>query len=388
MSETTSGISFELPESQKMLQKMVREFAEQEIKPHVMKFDESQEFPLDIVRKMGEHGFLGAMIPIEYGGAGLTSLDFAIIMEELARIDPSVALVLAAHHGLCLSHLWGFSNEEQKRKFVPDLASGKKIGAWGLTEPFSGSDAGGMKTTAVRDGDFYILNGVKTFITNASYASTFVVMSMGTDSNGKKSHTAFIVEKGMPGFSIGKKENKLGFRASDTAQLILEDVRVPAANRLGEEGDGFKQALVTLDGGRIGIAALSVGIAQACLEASIRYAKERHQFGKTIGDFQAIQWKLADMQVETDAARLLTHRAAMLKMEGKKHSKEASIAKYFASETCCRAANEAVQIHGGYGYVKEFPVEKLYRDAKLMTIGEGTSEVQKMVIAKCIFSEN
>jgi len=245
-----------------------------------------------------------------------------------------------------------------------------------------------MKTTAVRDGDFYILNGVKTFITNASYAETFVIMTMGTDANGKKKHTAIIVEKNTPGFSIGRKENKLGFRASDTAQLILENVRVPVANRLGEEGDGFKQALVTLDGGRIGIAALSVGIAQACLEASIKYAKERSQFGKMLGDFQAIQWKLADMQVETDAARLLTHRAATMKMDGKNVNKEAAIAKYFASETCCRAANEAVQIYGGYGFTKEFPVEKFYLDAKLMTIGEGTSEVQKMVIAKCIFNEN
>jgi alkylation response protein AidB-like acyl-CoA dehydrogenase len=386
MSNTTP-LNFELTESQRMIQQMARDFAEKEIKPHVLKFDEAQEFPLDIVKKMGEMGFLGAMIPTEFGGAGLSALDFVIIMEELARVDPSVALTLAAHHGLCLSHLYTFANEEQRKKYVPDLASGKKIGAWGLTEPSSGSDAGGMKTTFVRDGDFYILNGSKNFITNASYADTFVIMSMNVDEKGKKKHTAFILEKNTPGFSIGRKENKLGFRASDTAQLIFENVRIPIANRLGNEGDGFKQALVTLDGGRIGIAALSVGITQACLEASIKYAKERTQFGKMLGDFQAIQWKIADMQVETDASRLLTYRSAFLKMEGKNYGKEASIAKYFASETCCRAANEAVQIHGGYGFTKEFPVEKFYRDAKLMTIGEGTSEVQKMVIAKSIFTE-
>ncbi|MBM4167155.1 MAG: acyl-CoA dehydrogenase [Ignavibacteria bacterium] len=385
MSNTTQ-LHFELTESQRMIQQTAREFAEKEIKPNVMKWDEAQEFPLDIVYKMGELGFMGAMIPAKYGGAELSMLDFALIIEELARIDPSVALISAAHHSLCLSHLYTFANEEQRKKYVPDLASGKKIGAWGLTEPSSGSDAGGMKTTFTRDGDFYILNGSKNFITNASYAETFVIMTMGTDASGKKKHTAVIVEKNTPGFSIGRKENKLGFRASDTAQLILENVRVPVTNRLGEEGDGFKQALVTLDGGRIGIAALSVGIAQACLEASIKYAKERSQFGKMLGDFQAIQWKLADMQVETDAARLLTYRAAMMKMDGKNVNKEAAIAKYFASETCCRAANEAVQIHGGYGFLKDFPVEKFYRDAKLMTIGEGTSEVQKMVIAKNIFA--
>ncbi|MBS4029501.1 MAG: acyl-CoA dehydrogenase family protein [Ignavibacteriales bacterium] len=384
MANNTS-INFELTEDQRMLQQMAREFSEKEIKPHVLKFDEAQEFPFDIVNKMGEMGFLGAMIPTEYGGAGLSVIDFVLIMEELAKVDPSVALTLAAHHGLCLSHLYTFANEEQRKKYVPDLATGKKIGAWGLTEPSSGSDAGGMKTTVIRDGDFYVLNGSKNFITNASYASTFVIMSMNVDDKGKKKHTAFIVEKDMPGFSIGRKENKLGFRASDTAQLIFENVRVPSANRLGNEGDGFHQALATLDGGRIGIAALSVGIAQGCLDASIKYAKERSQFGKTLGDFQAVQWKLADMQVETDASRLLTFRAAMMKMEGKNVNKEAAIAKYFASETCCRAANEAVQIHGGYGFTKDFPVEKFYRDAKLMTIGEGTSEVQKMVIAKNIF---
>ena len=384
---TATSITFELTESQRMLQQMARDFSEKEIKPNVLKFDETQEFPLDIVKKMGEMGFLGAMMPSNYGGAGLSVLDFVIIMEELARVDPSVALILAAHHGLCLSHLYAFGNEDQRRKYVPDLASGKKIGAWGLTEPSSGSDAGGMKTTFIRDGSDYILNGSKNFITNASYADTFVIMSMEINASGKKSHTAFIVERGMKGFSIGRKENKLGFRASDTAQLLFDNVRIPATHRLGSEGDGFKQALATLDGGRIGIAALSVGIAQACLEASIKYAKERSQFGRALGEFQAIQWKIADMTVETEAARLLTYRAAALRLEGKEFGKEASIAKYFASETCCRAANEAVQIHGGYGFTKDFPVEKFYRDAKLMTIGEGTSEVQKMVIAKSIFSD-
>ncbi len=365
-----------------LVQQLARDFAEKELRPSVMKYDESQEFPFESIAKASELGFLGAMIPEEYGGAGLSPLEFIALVEEVARVDPSVALSLCAHNGLCVSHIYQFGDETQKRKLLPDLCSGKKLGGWGLTESSSGSDAGGMKTVAVRDGNEWILRGSKTFITHGSVGSTFVVMAVTGQGKPKPAISAFVVEKGAPGFSAGKKENKLGMRSSDTSTLLLDDVRVPTSNLLGREGEGFKQALRVLDGGRIGIAALAVGLAQGALDASIRYAKERRQFGKSLAEFQGTQWKLADMATEISAARLLTRHAAFLRMQGADINMAAAQAKYFAGEVAVRAAGEAVQIHGGYGFIKDFPMEKLYRDAKLLTIGEGTSEVQKMVIAK------
>ena len=382
--QVETGIDFTPTEGMKMVQELAHDFAEREIKPHVMKYDESQEFPLEIIRRLGELGFMGVTFPEKYGGANFTYLDFVTIIEEISKYDPSIGLSLSAHNGLCTNHIYTFGSEEQREKYLPDLCSGRKIGAWALTEPSSGSDAGGMRTTAVREGDFYVLNGSKTFTTHGSVGGTIVVMALTDKSKGKNGISAFILERSIQGVSVGKKENKLGMRASDTATLIFDNVRVPRENLIGEEGMGFKQALQILDGGRIGIAALSVGIAQACLEHSLRYAKQRHQFGKSIAEFQAIQWKLTDMATDIEAARLLTWRAAWKKQQGRDVNLFAAEAKYFASEIAVKAANEAVQIHGGYGFIKEFPVEKLYRDVKLMTIGEGTSEVQKMVIARSI----
>lgn len=376
-------LSFDLSEEMKMLRRTAREFADAEVRPKVLEYDEAQKFPEELVARMGELGFLGAVVSEELGGAGMTAREFVVIMEELGRVDPSVALTLAAHSGLCLEHILQFATDAQKKKYVPDLASGAKIGSWCLTEPGSGSDAGGMLTTAEKKGSDYVLSGTKNFITNGSYASTFVVMAKTDPSRGKAGISAFIVEKEM-GIRVGKKENKLGFRASDTVQLVFENVKVPAANLLGQEGDGLKQALAVLDSGRVGVAALAVGLAQGALDASLKYAKERKAFGKTLGEFQGIQFKLADMATEIEAARLLTFRAADDKALGRPLTLSAAYAKYFASEVAQRAATEAVQIHGGYGYIKEFPVEKYYRDAKLLTIGEGTSEVQRMVIAKNI----
>ena len=378
----TAGLSFELSDSQKAVQELVRNFAENEMRPVVLQYDESQEFPHEIVRKLADLGFLGITWPEELGGAGLTELDATIIIEELAKVDPSVALTVASHNSLCTGHIMLHGSEEQKKKYVPDLASGRKLGAWALTESGSGSDSGGMKTSAVRDGQGWILNGSKTFITQGSVGSTYVVMALTDREKGKASISAFIVEKEAKGFTIGKKENKLGMRCSDTATLVFDGVRVPGENLIGKVGDGFRQALKVLDGGRIGIAALSVGIAQGALDASLKYSKERFQFGKPLSEFQAVQWKLADMVTEIEAARALTRKAAWMKMNGRDINLAAAQAKYFSSEAAVRAANEAVQIHGGYGFIKEFPVEKLYRDVKLMTIGEGTSEVQKMVIAR------
>jgi len=379
---TEAAMNFQLTDEMKMLQQSAREFAEKEIRPHVMKLDEAQEFPMEIFKKMAELGFLGATVPVELGGAGLTALEFIIIMEEISRIDPSVGLTLAAHSGLCLEHISQFGNDAQKKKYIPDLATGAKIGSWCLTEPEAGSDASGTKTMAVRKGDSYIINGAKTFITNGSYADTFVVMTKTDQSKGKSGISAIIVERAMGGISVGKKENKLGMRASDTVQLIFDNVKVPVENLLGVEGEGFKQALSVLDSGRVGIAALSVGLAQGAMDASVKYAKERKTFGKLLAEHQAIQFKLATMSVEITASRLLTQRAAAAKVSGKNLNLVAATAKLFASEVAERTASEAVQIHGGYGFIKEFPVEKFYRDVKLLTIGEGTSEVQKMVIAK------
>lgn len=379
-------MDFQITDSMRAVQDVARTFAENEIRPLVMKYDESQEFPVDLIRKLGGLGFMGMTWPTELGGAGLSDLEMTVVIEELARVDPSVALTVASHNSLCSGHLVMFGSEEQKRRYVPDLAAGRALGAWALTEPGSGSDSGGMRTTAMREGDGWVLNGSKTFITQGSVASTYVVMAVSDPALGKKGISAFILEKGMEGFHVGKKESKLGVRASDTATLMFDHVRVPAANLIGAPGEGFRQALRVLDGGRIGIAALSVGIAQGALDASLAYAKERRQFNRPIADFQAIQWKLADMATEIAAARLLTHRAADLKRRGEPYAIAASEAKLFASEAAVRATGEAVQIHGGYGFTKDYPVEKLYRDVKLMTIGEGTSEIQRMVIARSLLN--
>jgi alkylation response protein AidB-like acyl-CoA dehydrogenase len=381
------AMEFRPTEGQVAVAKAAREFAENEMRPVVMKHDESQEFPFEIVRKLGELGFMGMTWPEELGGAGLGDLEAAMVIEELARVDPSVALTVASHNSLCTGHIMLFGNDAQKEKYVPDLASGRKLGAWGLTEPGSGSDSGGMRTTARPEGDGWVLNGSKTFITQGSVGGTYVVMAVTGPGEGKKGISAFIVPRGLRGFTIGKKENKLGMRSSDTATLLFDEVALPGENLLGSAGAGFRQALTVLDGGRIGIAALSVGIAQGAMDASIAYAKGRHQFGRALAEFQAIQWKIAGMATEINAARLMTHRAAWLKSRGEPFSLAASQAKYFASEAAVRAANEAVQIHGGYGFIKEYPVEKFYRDVKLMTIGEGTSEVQKMIIARHVLQD-
>ena len=377
-----TGMNLHLTEGQRAIQDLVRDFAEHEMRPVVMNYDELQEFPFPIIEKLGELGFMGMTWPEEFGGAGLSDLDATIVIEELARVDPSVALIVASHNSLCTGHIMLHGSEKQKRKYVPDLASGTKLGAWGLTEPGSGSDSGGMQSLATAEGKDWVLTGSKTFITQGSVASTYVLLALTDREKGKASISAFILEKGMEGFSVGKKENKLGMRCSDTATLIFDHVRIPGENLIGNIGEGFKQALRVLDGGRIGIAALSVGIAQGALEASTRYAKERVQFSRPIAEFQAIEWKLADMATEIIAARFLTRHAAWLKMQGQPYTLAAAQAKYFASEAAVRATNEAVQIHGGYGFTKDYPVEKLYRDVKLMTIGEGTSEIQKIVIAR------
>ena len=375
-------MDFTLNESQIAAQKVAREFAEREMRPVVMRYDETQEFPHELISKLGELGFMGMTWPEELGGAGMSELEAIVIIEELARVDPSIALTVASHNSLCSGHIMLHASEEQKKRFMPGLASGRVLGAWGLTEPGSGSDSGAMRSTARRDGPDWILNGSKTFITQGSVAGTYVILAVTEPGQGKRGISGFILDRGMPGFTIGKKENKLGLRSSDTATLLFENVRIPGDRLIGKEGEGFRQALAVLDGGRIGIAALSVGIAQGALDASLKYAVERTQFSRPIAEYQAIQWKLADMATEIAAARALTQRAAWLKASGLQHGLAASQAKYYASEAAVRATNEAVQIHGGYGFIKDFPVEKLYRDVKLMTIGEGTSEVQKMIIAR------
>lgn len=380
--ENEQAVDFRLTDEMKMLRQSVRDFAVAEILPRVMALDEAQEFPAAIVKKMGELGYLGVTIPPELGGAGLSPIHFVLVMEEISRVDPSMGLTLAAHSGLCLQHISIFGNEEQKKRYVPGLATGESIGSWCLTEPGSGSDASGMKTFARRDGDSYVLSGSKIFITNGTYASTYVVMAKTDIAKGTKGISAFIVERSMKGVGAGKKENKLGMRASDTVAIVFDEVRVPKENLLGVEGEGFKQALVVLDSGRIGIAALSVGLAQGALDAAVKYAKERLAFGKPIAEFQGIQFKLADMATGVQAARLLTYRAAMAKQSGEPINQIAAQAKLYASEVAQRVATESVQIHGGYGFIKDFPVEKFYRDVKLLTIGEGTSEVQKLVISK------
>ena len=375
-------MDFQLTQTELEVQKLARDFARSRIAPVVMKYDESQEFPMDIIRELGDMGFMGITFPEQYGGANFPTMIYAIVVSEISAVDPSVGLTVAAHNGLCTNHIYLFANEELKKKYLPDLTTGKKVGAWGLTENVSGSDAGAMKTTAEKKDGYYYLNGSKAFITHGGVGETAVVMAVTDKDKGTKGISAFILEKGFEGFKVGKKENKLGMRSSDTCELIFENCKIPAENLIGNEGDGFKQAMTILDGGRVSIAALSVGIAQGALEHSIKYAKQRKQFGKALAEFQAIQFKLADMATELEAARLLTYRSAKMKDEGKDYKFAASMAKYFASEIATKATNEAVQIHGGYGFIKEFPVEKLFRDVKLTTIGEGTSEVQKMVMAR------
>ena len=375
-------MDFSLTEEQRLLKKTVREFAEAEIGPHAREWDEKQEFPREVFTKLGELGLMGVVWPAEYGGSGMSTLDYAIVMEELSRVDAGVALSVAAHNSLSSGHIFLAGSEEQKKKYLAPLARGEKVGCWGLTENSAGSDAGGTKTTAVRDGAHWVLNGSKTFITNGRVADTAVVMAVTDRAKGNKGISAFILERGMKGFRSGKKEDKLGVRSSDTSELVFEDCRVPAENLLGKEGAGFVDTLKILDRGRIGIAAFSIGIAQAALEASMTYSQGRRQFGHPIADFQAIQFKIADMATKVSAARLLAWHAASLRDAGQEHKVESSMAKLFASEAAVEIALDAVQIHGGYGYLKEYPVERYLRDSKLGTIGEGTSEVQRLVIAR------
>ena len=379
-------MDFRPTEEQQLLRRSVREFAETEMRPHVREWDERQHFPAELMPKLASLGLLGIQFPEHYGGAGLSAIDYCICIEELARVDPAVALSVAAHNGLCSAHIFLFGNEQQKQKYLPPLTRGQKIGAWGLTESSSGSDAAGMRTTATRAGDCWVLNGSKTFTTHGRVGDTMVVMAVTDRAAGTKGISAFIVEKGTPGLSPGKKEDKLGMRASDTSEMLFESCRIPGDQLLGAEGAGFVNTMQVLDAGRIGIAALSVGLAQGAYEAALAYAKVRKSFGKTISTFQAIQWKLADAATRIEAARLLTYRAAYLKDRGGRTSLESSMAKLYASETAVRVAEDCVQIHGGYGFVKDYPAEKYFRDVKLTTIGEGTSEIQRLVIARQLLS--
>jgi len=380
-------LDFRLSEEQEIVRRTVREFAERVIGPRVRELDEKQEFPLDIMKQLGEMGFLGVLIPPEYGGAGMSTHDYALIIEELSRVDGSIGLSVAAHNSLCTGHIFLTGSEEQKRKYIPALASGKHIGAWSLTEPTAGSDAGGTRTTAVKNGTGWVLNGSKTFTTHGGVGDVCVVFAVTDPTQKKKGISAFILERGMKGFRAGKKEDKLGCRASDTSEVIMEDCHVPADAVLGAPGHGFIDAMKVLDGGRISIAALAVGMAQGAFDASLKYARQREQFQQPISSFQSIQWYLADMATRIEAARLLTWRAAMLKDAGAPYSKEAAMAKLHAGETSVWVADRAVQIHGGYGFIKDFPVEKFYRDVKICTIGEGTSEIQRLVIARHLLGE-
>jgi alkylation response protein AidB-like acyl-CoA dehydrogenase len=382
MDKVDSLYPFVLTEDQESLRKEIRQFAAREIAPHVMEWDEVSQFPAAVVKKLGEMGLMGVIFPPEYGGAGMGYVDYVLAIEELSAVDGSVGIIVAAHNSLGTNHIFLAGNDAQKKKYVTKLASGEWLGAWALTEPGSGSDAGGARTTAVRKGDKYVLNGNKTFITNGSYADTAVVIAVTDKSKGTHGLSAFVVEKGTKGFRPGKKENKMGLRASDTSELIFEDCEIPAENLLGIEGEGFIDAMRVLDGGRISIAALALGIARGALDAATKYVKERRQFGKAIAEFQGIQWKLADMATELDAARLLTQRAAVLKDAGRTVTRESAMAKLFASEVAVRICDESVQLFGGYGFIKDYPAEKYYRDVKLCTIGEGTSEIQRMVIAR------
>ena len=375
-------MQFETTPEQIQLRKTVRDFAEAEIGPHVLEWDEEQIFPLETIKHLGRLGYLGAIFPEELGGGGLGYIDYAIIIEELARVDPSVGLILAAHISLCTNHIYLAGSDEQRAKYIPKLASGEFIGSWALTEPESGSDAGSMRTKAVKQGQCWVLDGSKTFITNAQYADVVVTMAITDRAASQHGVSAFLVEKNVPGFRVGKKENKLGMRASATGELVFDNCRLPESQLLGKAGEGFVDSLRILDGGRISIAALAVGTAQGAYEAALKYSMQRKQFGRPISEFQSIQNKLADMATEIDAARLLTYRAGWMKDQGQRVTKESAMAKLFASEVAVRVTNEAVQVHGGYGFLKDYPVEKFYRDVKLCTIGEGTSEIQRLVIAR------
>lgn len=379
-----NNVRFEETENQTMIAEMVRSFGAKEIKPNMMVWDETQEFPVELFRKLGEQGLMGMLIPEEYGGAGLGYLEYITAIVELSRIDGSIGLSMAAHNSLCTNHIFQFATDEQKRRYLPKLASGEWIGAWGLTEPNTGSDAGNMRCVAKRDGDHYVINGTKTFITHAISGQVAVVIVRTGEVGDSHGMSAFIVEKGTPGFSSGKKQNKLGMRASETAELIFDDCRIHQSQLIGREGEGFIQAMKILDGGRISIAALSLGIGLGAFDCALQYSKERHQFNKPIASFQGIAFKLAEMATKLEAARLLTFRAGDLKNGGIDVNRESAMAKLYASEVAVDVANEAVQIFGGYGYTKDYPAEKYYRDAKLCTIGEGTSEIQKLVISRSL----
>ncbi|OCB74154.1 acyl-CoA dehydrogenase family protein [Flavobacterium glycines] len=378
---------FDYSETQNMIAQSIRDFAEKNIRPYIMEWDEAQIFPVPLFKQLGDMGFMGILVPEEFGGAGLGYHEYITIVEEISKVDPSIGLSVAAHNSLCTNHILTFGNEEQKKKWIPKLASGEHIGAWGLTEHNTGSDAAGMNTTAKRDGDFWIVNGAKNFITHAISGDIAVVIVRTGEKGDSRGMTAFVFEKGTLGFTSGKKENKLGMRASETAELIFDNCRIPDANRLGEVGEGFIQAMKILDGGRISIGALSLGVAKGAYEAALKYSKERHQFGKPISEFQGVSFKLVDMATEIEASELLLHKAAFLKEQHRPVTTAGAMAKMYASEVCVKVANEAVQIHGGYGFTKDFPVEKFYRDAKLCTIGEGTTEIQKVVISRNLLKD-
>ncbi len=380
-------MNFDYNETQAMIAQSIRDFAEQNIRPHIMEWDEAQIFPVDLFKKLGEMGFMGVLVPEELGGSGLGYHEYITIVEEISKVDSSIGLSVAAHNSLCTNHILTFGNDEQKKRWIPKLATAEWIGAWGLTEHNTGSDAGGMNTTAVKDGDHWVINGAKNFITHAISGDVAVVIVRTGEKGDSRGMTAFVIEKGTPGFSSGRKENKLGMRASETAELIFDNCRVSDGNRLGEVGEGFIQAMKILDGGRISIGALSLGIAKGAYEAALKYSKERHQFGKPISSFQAIAFKLADMATEIEASELLLHKAAYLKNNHKPMTKLGAMAKMYASEVCVKVSSEAIQIHGGYGYTKDFPVEKFYRDSKLCTIGEGTTEIQKLVISRDVLKD-
>ncbi|MCB9232595.1 MAG: acyl-CoA dehydrogenase family protein [Bacteroidia bacterium] len=380
-------MNFEYNENQKMIADMIRKFGEEKIRPNIMKWDEAQEFPVDLMHEMGELGLLGVFVPEKYGGSGFGYFEYVTVIDEIAQIDPSIGLSVAAHNSLCTGHIYYHGSEEQKQKYLPKLAKGQWIGAWGLTEPNTGSDAGNMKTVAVRDGDHWVINGAKNFITHGKSGDVAVVMARTGEPGLSGNATAFILEKGTPGFRAGKKEDKLGMRASETTELIFEDVRIPDSQRIGEVGTGFRQAMQVLDGGRISIAALSLGTAKGAMNAAIKYSKEREQFGQPISQYQAISFMLADMATEIEAAELLIYKAADMKNRKVPMTKESAICKYYASEVAVKACNNAVQIFGGYGFIKDFPVEKFYRDVKLCTIGEGTSQIQQLVISRRLLNE-
>lgn len=382
--DMNTAMNFDYSETQQMVKSSAMEFAEQYIRPHIMEWDEEQVFPVELFKKAGEFGFMGVLVPEQYGGSGLGYHEYIAVIEEISRVDPSIGLSVAAHNSLCTNHILEFGNEEQKQKWLPGLATGEWIGAWGLTEHNTGSDAGGMSTTAVKEGEEWVLNGAKNFITHGKSGDVAVVIVRTGEKGDSKGMTAFVVERGTAGFNSGKKEDKLGMRASETAELVFDNCRIPDANRLGNVGEGFIQSMKVLDGGRISIGALSLGIAKGAYEAALKYSKERKQFGKAICEFQGVSFKLADMATEIELSELLLHKAAFGKNAGRDITKISAMAKMYASEACVKIANEAVQIHGGYGYTKDFPVEKFYRDAKLCTIGEGTTEIQKVVISRQI----